>query len=532
MEISFRKLRANQLSEKLKNALNRCRRNIICVIEQASGLNLTRRKYHKTQTEPSYQENHSLEPSAMTVNGTESLANSFNETRSVFYCSKLPQLIWDLNHTTSLKILVAVMSIACPVTILLNLLVVIAVKTRRELKKNSNILLSSLAATDLFVGAVSMPLAITFDALVLRRNLNEDVICTMAIVGLFFLYTVCFTSFLHLLLIACERYVAVVKYMKYKVIVTRDRLKKYVTIAWLLPILMSVPRMIMETFGVRYELILVVDVLTSTFMVVCFLFILYFYVKVCLGVRRQNRTQIRSVNALIKAKLEAKIAYTTFWITLSVCISGVPTILFNLFRGILPFLNEASYFRWADTMLLLNSLANPLLYYYRNPQLRKAALELLRCRKPQRIPQQEVRTARRIMQRRYSVASLDVEELQIREERPRLVRSESDTVRRRSNDTVKERPMSVPSKLANDKIFTQQQHNKLVVTVQIENAPRRNHMQRYELSNNTRELKRSQHHIAWKIPRSMSLNENSFVSRTKQDSSEKNLRRSKSVPML
>ena len=60
-------------------------------------------------------------------------------------------------------------------------------------------------------------------------------------------------------------------------------------------------------------------------------------------------------------------------------------------------------------------------------------------------------------------------------------------------------------------------------------------MQRYdELSKGTTELKRSQHHIARKIAQSTSLNENAFVTLTKchQESSEKNLRRSKSVTML
>ncbi len=47
----------------------------------------------------------------MTMNNTESLANSYNETRSVFYCPKSPQFIWDLNHTTSLKITLAVTTI-------------------------------------------------------------------------------------------------------------------------------------------------------------------------------------------------------------------------------------------------------------------------------------------------------------------------------------------------------------------------------------------------------------------------------------
>ena len=477
----------------------------------------------------------------MTVNNTESLgANSFNETRSVFYCTKSPQYIWDLNHTTSLKIMLAVTTITCPITILLNLLVIIAVKTRRELKKNSNILLSSLAVTDLLVGAVSMPLTVTFNALLLQRILFEDVICTIRNIGVFVMYTVYFASFLHLLLIAWERYVAIVKWMKYKIIVTRDRVKKYVRGAWLFTLITIPPLIILETVGVRHKLILAAEVIMCIFWVACLLAILYFYVKVYLGVRKQNRTQVGSVNALAKAKLEKKIAYTTFWITLLVCISGVPSILFGLFYAIWPFFREGSIIQWAQTMLQLNSLFNPLLYCYRNRRLRKAALELLRCRKPQRI-QAAARTVRRNRRRRYSVASLDVEELQIGKIRPRVIRAEScgavicsETFWRESNDTIKERPVSAPSKLANDKVFTQQP-KKIFVTVQIENAPRKKRIQRNtELPKQTTELERSRPRMDGKITRSASLNESSCFTRRDyhKNSAEKNFSRIRSLPTL
>ena len=472
--------------------------------------------------------------------------NSSSETRSVFYCPNSPEfIIWDLNSTTSLELILAITTIACPVTVLLNLLVIIAVTTRRELKTNSNILLCSLAVADLLVGAVSMSLTITLDALVLQRFLFEDIICTIHITSVFVMYTVYSASFLHLLVIAWERYVATVKWMKYKVIVTKERVKKCTGFTWFSALLIVVPGMVMEIVNVRYEAILVVDVILTIFWVGCFLFILYFYVEVYLGVRKQNRTQVRSVNALIRAKLETKVAFTTFWITLAVCISGVPTNLFYLLRGTWPLLRNGSMFRWAETTLQLNSLVNPLLYFYRNPRFRKAALELLRCRKPQEI-QQVARTVCYIRRRRYSVASLDAEDLQIGQTRPRLIRSLSygdvicsDAVQGTSNLTVKERPISAPPKLANVKVLTQQ-WNKVVITVQIENAPRKKRIQRNAESvpkhtTRTTELKRSQHQITRQMARSKSLNEtDSFVTLTDchRNSAEVKLRRPKSVPAL
>ena len=476
----------------------------------------------------------------MTVNNTESLdANSSSETRSVFYCPKSPHFIWNLNHTTSIKIVLAITAIACPVIILLNLLVIIAVKTRRELKKNSNILLSSLAVADLLVGAVSMPLSITLDVLVLQRNLVKDTFCSIDLTSDFVLYTVFLVSFLHLVLIAWDRHVAIVKWMEYKVIVTKGRVKKYKAVAWLLPLSLVASMVIVVTFGVRCELKVVLEVIGGIFWAVCPLFIVYYYVKVYLEVRRHNRTQIRSVNALVRAKLERKIAYTTFWITLFVCISGAPSVVVFLCGRIWPFLRKSPVFRSTEAIFQLNSIVNPLLYFYRNRQLRKAAMELLRCRKPQRF-QPVTRPVRRVRQRRYSVASLDVEKLQIGQNCPRLTRLEnchavmcSDTVQQSSNEKVNERPISTLSKTANDKVFTQQP-NKHVVTVQIESAPRMKRFHRNTvLPTDTTKLKRSPHRMVGKIARSTSLNEN-FVTLTNshQYAAQKNFKRSRSLPIL
>ena len=391
----------------------------------------------------------------MTEKNTESLSNSINETKSLFYCRE-SQSNWDINHTTSFNIIVAVTTIACPVTILLNLLVIIAVKTRRELKKNSNILLSSVALADLLVGAVSMPLSITLDALVIQRVLVADVLCTIDSISASVLYTLCGASFFHLLLIAWERYVAVAKCTKYKVIVTRDRVNKYTRVAWLLTVLMVVTLVTTGNVGVRYEIKLVVDVISSILLFVCISFIAYFYLKAYLAVRNWNRRRIRRVKVLVKGKLESNVAYTTFWLTVFVGVSTLPITFVHLFQEALPFFRQMSTKRWAETILQLNSLFNPLLYCYRNQRLREATVELLFCRN-----RSAVRTARHIRQHRCSVASLDVEKLQSEKRGARVLRSESlgammclDTFRQRRIEAVKKRPMPDKSSGTSDQTST------------------------------------------------------------------------------
>ena len=426
----------------------------------------------------------------MTVKNTaESLANSSDETRSVFHCPESPQFIWDLNHTTSLKIIVAITAIACPVTVLLNLLVIIAVKTRRELKKNSNILLSSVALTDLLVGAVSMPLSILLHSLVIHSVLEVDIICKIDLIGVSLMYVVCGASFLHLLLIAWERYVAIVKWKDYKAIVTRGCINKYTRVAWLFAIPVAVPHTVMELARVRNEIILVVDVILGIFWFICLSLIAYFYVKAYLAVRKWNRTRIRPVNVLVKGKLENKFAYTTFWLTVFFAVSGFPSLVVSLLGGVSPFFRQVSTIRWAETILQLNSLFNPLLYWFRTRRLRKHTLELLKCRK---------RTSKCTPS--HPVTSLDVEMFQSEHKRSRILRSKSlgavmcsNTLRQRSSKAVNE----IPTSVARDEKFTQQR-NQLIVTVQIENAP-------------GGERRSGQQKDTTELGGSSSLNEHSFV---------------------
>ena len=62
--------------------------------------------------------------------------------------------------------------IACPFTVLLNLLVIMAVKKRPNLQSNTNILLACLAVTDLLTGVIVQPSFVTWKAFYLLKNVN------------------------------------------------------------------------------------------------------------------------------------------------------------------------------------------------------------------------------------------------------------------------------------------------------------------------------------------------------------------------
>ena len=438
-----------------------------------------------------------------------------DSSRSVFFCPNTPQFIWDLKNTISLQLAIAVAAVACPFTIFLNVLVIVAVKKIRELQRNCNILIASLAVADLLVGAVSMPLTITVDALILRGTVSENIICTLSDITAFVLYAAYYASYYHLILIAWERYVAIVKWKEYKVILTKGRVKRYAGIAWITALITTAELFIALVFaGDRYEiLLLVLSVIISLAWFISFSLMVYFYSMVYIATRKRNRSQISQVNAPIKARIESRIAFTMFLLTVLVFISGIPSLVCTL-ATFLPFLRANSVFRWAEIFLQINSLVNPAVYFYRNRRYRKAALQLLRFGKPQEI-EPVVRMERRARRHRDSVASIDVGELVDNERVPRLTRSQSyaartdgrwDTGHGVPDGTVMDRRMSSPYLASHDNLRDALQPVTLIVTVEIERAPRKKPVKRKtKLSNDTKKSHRR------KLTRSKSLNENAFA---------------------
>ena len=61
--------------------------------------------------------------------------DSTSASRSVFLCQKLPYLLWDLTHTTFPWILAVITFIVSPITAVLNVTGTVALKKRKELKK-------------------------------------------------------------------------------------------------------------------------------------------------------------------------------------------------------------------------------------------------------------------------------------------------------------------------------------------------------------------------------------------------------------
>ena len=125
---------------------------------------------------------------------------------------------------------------SCPVIIFMNTLVIFAIKTRRSLQTNYNILLACLAATDMIVGLVSQPLFIAQEIYSLSGASLADY-CYFYKTAVFFYIFPSVESLLMLALLSIERYIAMKFSLRYSSLVTTPRLTIVVFCSWIISVI-------------------------------------------------------------------------------------------------------------------------------------------------------------------------------------------------------------------------------------------------------------------------------------------------------
>ncbi|KAF7249690.1 Histamine H1 receptor [Varanus komodoensis] len=122
------------------------------------------------------------------------------------------------------------------VTVVMNLLVLYAVKTEKKLQTVGNLYIVSLACADVIVGAAVMPLSIVYlmsDKWILARNaclfwLSMDYVASTA--SIFSLFILCI-----------DRYRSVLQPLKYRKYRTKTRASVMISVAWLLSFMWVIP---------------------------------------------------------------------------------------------------------------------------------------------------------------------------------------------------------------------------------------------------------------------------------------------------
>lgn len=272
-----------------------------------------------------------------------------------------------------LLILAAVLEIvSCPFTILLNALVMVAVKTKRRLQTHPNILLASLALADLMVGLVVHPMHIILIIFLLQgRESHEFCEHFVAFFASFIVFNI--ASLFHLVLISGERFLAINYTFIHETFVTKPRLIFASVLAWIGAVLT------LALQGHAYSsTVSLFFIGTMIFVIICFQIVVYRHAS-----RHENQILSYQVSPEAREKIrkEMKALKLTTTILAALIVAYFPLFVF---RVVLFFVGDSisSDIKTAARCLLssttiLNSLFNPVIYAVRVRQFRVAFIEVL-----------------------------------------------------------------------------------------------------------------------------------------------------------
>ena len=263
----------------------------------------------------------------------------------------------------------------CPFVVLMNALVIAAVKRTRRLQSASNILLASLAGTDLLTGTTIFPASIAGEIFAITGG-SVTTYCTLVkkiVSPLRFLSVL--TSLFHLGIISIDRYIAIRHSLQYYNIVTKFRLAIAITFSWCLAGAFTIFKLLVDTSLPVF----VLQGLAFT----CVLILIYCHVSVYLVTRRHER-QIRIEQIPTGEHTEQFLKEKKGWKTTGIIIGFV---VLSLLPGV--FINFGVMFtwdpRWLDrfrplvlSFLILNSLSNPIIYCLRIQNMRQAMIAVLK----------------------------------------------------------------------------------------------------------------------------------------------------------
>ena len=261
---------------------------------------------------------------------------------------------------------------SCPIIILMNALVIIAIKTRRRLQSIYNILLACLAGTDLAVALVSQPLFIAQEIFFLSGASVEDY-CHFYRKTVFFCLFPSIESLLILALLSIERYIAMKFSLRYASLITTPRLIGAVLCSWIISFISVILWLIPVTYSFAEVFVYVTVIPAIVIIVFC-------HATVYLVSRRHmRRIKTEQLPSETKTKFveEKKAIKTTSIIIAFVFLSFVPSLLYGIFSRDIRQTNLRAL---VLSCIFLNSLLNPVIHCWRNKYLRKGMMELLKRR--------------------------------------------------------------------------------------------------------------------------------------------------------
>ena len=322
-----------------------------------------------------------------------------------YECEPYELLRGSPDYTTTgvyalLIFIIVVNIITCPFTIILNALVMIAVKTKARLKTKSNTTLACLALTDVLVGIIAQPLFAGVTMSISQGETSNKYYPRQRIVRAV-LRSLAGASIRHLVLISVERYLAIKHPFTYTTMVTKARILCSSGLAWITVVAANLPLLLTNNNTIL--------TLTNILLFICMTTIVFCQITVYIETRRHEKeiaAQQVSQEArqkFLKEKKALKLTTTVLFI-LFLCYSPQLVVRILFVSSKITTVNSKCIVLFSATTIgVLNSFINPIVYCVRTRQFRSAFIEILRRKNYTQAEQFE----RRIFRMRSIVVALE-----------------------------------------------------------------------------------------------------------------------------
>ena len=279
----------------------------------------------------------------------------------------------DLSYAILIALII-IHATTCPFTIVLNLLVMIAVKTKARLQSMSNMALACLALTDVMVGLVVQPLFIAQIWNIIQGETTASA-CSIQIASKLFNSLFGLSSIVHLSLISVDRYIAIMRPYIYIQTVTKRRVLIATALAWALTFIINSVLLI----DVEIVRAIITAVVISLISVVVFCNITVYRE----AHRQEKQIAAQQVDTATKQNFlsHKRVFKLTLMIIMLTVISYFPGTIFVRFKkplkNVVSLGTLTSIFMVVGSLAAFNSLVNPFIYCIRLRQFRVAFIELL-----------------------------------------------------------------------------------------------------------------------------------------------------------
>ena len=261
--------------------------------------------------------------------------------------------------------------ITCPVTTFLNALIIVAVKTKNQVRAKSNIALACLSSTDAVMGVIGLPLFSSWLIVELQGN-TFGMHCELIGFSRTSLRLLSIASLLHLAMVNVERYIAIKHPLRYEIIVTEARLIGVSALLWTITLLLT-----FLTSGnyVQFDIGLTSLCISSIFS--CQV-VLYYETR-----RHKKKIALQQVSVEAREKFlrEKKALKQTTTVIFGLIICYLAIIISRVFIStfvILNSVNSVYFVHFTGVFLVIsNSLLNPIIHCVRMKQFRLALKELV-----------------------------------------------------------------------------------------------------------------------------------------------------------